>query len=111
MQTLEELIKQTHSLSFQDRKRLLKHLQHLIAEETPAQPSTKKGPYTHSLALAASGVIALVVPLAGLVFAWRARRDKPHRGLQVHAWLVLATLSMLALYLTYAGAIPMLTWR
>jgi hypothetical protein len=52
MQTVEEFIKQTRTLSPQDRKRLLEHLQNPIAEEAPTQPSTKKGPYTHSLALA-----------------------------------------------------------
>jgi hypothetical protein len=52
MQTIEEIIKQTHSLSSQERKRLLEHLQNLIAEEASTQPSTPKGWYTHSLALA-----------------------------------------------------------
>ncbi len=52
MQTIEALIKQTDTLSPQDRKRLLAHLQTLIAEEAHTQPATKKGPYTHSLALA-----------------------------------------------------------
>jgi hypothetical protein len=53
MQTIDEFIEQTRTLSSQDRKRLLEHLQNLITEEAPTQPSTKKkGPYTHSLALA-----------------------------------------------------------
>jgi hypothetical protein len=52
MQTIEEFIEQTRLLSSQDRKRLFTHLQNLIAEETPTQPSTQKGPYAHSLALA-----------------------------------------------------------
>jgi hypothetical protein len=52
MQTIDEFIEQTRTLSSQDRKRLLEHLQHLIAEEVRTQPTTPKGPYTHSLALA-----------------------------------------------------------
>jgi len=52
MQTIETLIKQTDTLSPQDRKRLLAHLQHLVAEEAHAQPSISEGPYAHSLALA-----------------------------------------------------------
>ena len=52
MQTIDEFIQQTCTLSSQDRKRLLEHLQNLIAEETHIQPSTQKGPYIHSLALA-----------------------------------------------------------
>ena len=52
MQPIEEIIQQTHTLSVQDRKRLLEHLQNLIAEETPKPPSSKKRPYAHSLAQA-----------------------------------------------------------
>ena len=52
MPTVEEFIKQTRTLSPQDRKRLLEHLQSLIEEEARAQPLTSEGPYTHSLALA-----------------------------------------------------------
>lgn len=52
MQTIEEFIEQTRMLSSQDRKRLLEHLQNFIAEEAHTQPSTKKGPYAQSLALA-----------------------------------------------------------
>jgi len=63
-----------------------------------------------SLALAASGVVALIVALSGLILVWRARRHAPHRGLRAHAMLVLATLSALTLYLTLAGAIPLVTW-
>lgn len=52
MQTIEEIIRQTHLLSSQDRRRLLEHLRNLIAEDAPTQPSIKKkGPYAHSLAL------------------------------------------------------------
>lgn len=52
MQTIDEFIEQTRTLSSQDRRRLLEHLQNLIAEEAHPQSSTPKGPYTHSLALA-----------------------------------------------------------
>jgi hypothetical protein len=52
VQPIEEIIRQTRTLSVQDRKRLLEHLQNLIAEETPKQPSSKKRPYAHSLTLA-----------------------------------------------------------
>lgn len=52
MQPIEEIIQQTHTLSVQDCKRLLEHLQNLIAEETPKQPSSQKSPSAHSLALA-----------------------------------------------------------
>jgi hypothetical protein len=52
VQPIKEIIRQTHTFSVQDRKRLLERLQNLIAEETSKQPSSKKRPYAHSLALA-----------------------------------------------------------
>jgi hypothetical protein len=52
MQPLEEIMKQTHTLSAQDRRRLLEYLRSLIVEETPTVSSNKKAPYAQSLALA-----------------------------------------------------------
>lgn len=63
-----------------------------------------------SLAIAATGVIAVLVAWIGLVRVLHPRYRDAHRGLRWLAWITLASHAGLAVYLVWSGTLPLVTW-